>query len=125
MGSLRWIAVHRLAVPPGTVAQHVGHQFRQFRIVLLELGPGVDVIVQRVVLAIVVEPVLYGFRPVFTGIGAGIGSLEQAARGGILVGGPEPPFKIRPQRLPGGAVDGVGELVNENVLGRIRVVRVT
>ena len=63
--------------------KHFGAETGQCWIVLLQFRARVDVVVQRVVLAIVVEPVLHAFRPVLLAILAGIRAFPQACVDGL------------------------------------------
>ncbi len=111
----------RLHVAPVVGPEHLGAEGGQTRVVFHQFRASVHVVVEGVVLAVVVEPVLNAFGPIFGGIRRRVRALPKAAGHGALVGGGQAPIEVGrdgPQAHP---VDRVGELVNEEAFLGVRI----
>ena len=84
-GSIGWFVI-----PPRPVAKHFAAQFGQRRVVFLQFIPCVDVVMECVILAIVVKPVLGSFGPVLVAVLTGVGPFPQP----LLSCGLEMPLSI-------------------------------
>lgn len=108
-------------VAPGAVAEDLGAEAGDLGVVFLQFGAGIDVVMEGVVFAVVVEPGLDGFGPVFLGVGGGVGAFPEVAAGGVLEGLGEAGVEGGVETGEAHGVDGVGEFVDENVFGGVGV----
>src|SRR6185295_16215217 len=86
MGAILRLALRWLLIAPRHFTENFVAEFCQGRIVLFQFGAGVDPIVLRVVLAVVVEPILHALGPIFRRSGAGVSALPFSGVGSALVG---------------------------------------
>ncbi len=68
-------AVHRFLIAPFAIAEDLAAERGKLGIVGIQFRTGVHMVVDGVVLAVVVEPRLHAFSPVFVGVGRSIGIL--------------------------------------------------
>ena len=103
------------------VAEDFFEHFGEARIVFLEFGPGVDVVVVVVVFAIVVEPGLDTFSEVF-GVGdAGVLPCPETFFEGLFPDLSESLVEVKINSIQAAKMKSVGKLMNEDVFLVVRI----
>ena len=123
MRSAGFIARRRFLISPVPFPEDFAAQRSERRVVGFEFLPGVDVIVRGIVLPVVAEPALHPFSPIFRRIAGGIKPLPPPQPHGPAKGLVEPLIKGRIDYIQSHLVDGVGEFVDQDVLGGIMIAR--
>ena len=72
---------HRFLVTPGDFPEHLSAELCNVWIVFLKHRAGMDVIMERIIEPIIIEPILHRLSPVFTWISSGIGAFPESLVG--------------------------------------------